>query len=337
MKKTEYRKITAASAAFFIASILCIMLMILTVLPMENAFGAQAEPERDITRMHPSGVKAASYNYSKIRISWDLAEGADGYAVYRSSAKNGTYKRCYTAESPEKNWYINTNRKAGTVWWYKVRAYQLADGKKVFSKYSVPVSAYARPGKVKVTGMESTGFIYRYLNLSWKPVRGADGYQVYMKERDAEKFTFMGNFEELEASVEIPDTTKEYDLKVRAYCLSGGKKVYGRFSEVASYGFDWTEGDLREAGEAYIRGQWPEASLDGTMSNGQPKTPYNGTSWLAVWPKRFCRYEPWEEVKAELTQAIEADVRIQGSPPQEVWFYVAPGSDINWVEVYLLK
>jgi hypothetical protein len=59
---------------------------------------------------------------------------ADGYIVYRSFSKNGTYKRVYTTDNPKKNWYINTNRKSGQIWWYKVRGYQLVDGKKVFSR-----------------------------------------------------------------------------------------------------------------------------------------------------------------------------------------------------------
>jgi len=161
------------------------------------------------------GVKAASYSYSKIRVSWDAVEDADGYIVYRASSENGTYRKSYTTDNPKKNWYINTNRKSGQVWWYKVRAYKLADGKKVFSKSSRPVCAYARPEKVKVTDIASTGFIYRYLDLKWQKVPGASGYQVYRKERYEEKYTFIGNFKEPEASIEVPDTTKEYDLKVR--------------------------------------------------------------------------------------------------------------------------
>jgi len=283
------------------------------------------------------GVKAVSYNYSKIRVSWDTVEGADGYIVYRASSENGTYRKSYTIDNPEKNWYINTNRKSGQVWWYKVRAYKLADGKKVFSKSSRPVCAYARPEKVKVTDIASTGFIYRYLDLKWQKVPGASGYQVYRKERYEEKYTFIGNFKEPEASIEVPDTTKEYDLKVRAYRMVDGKKVYGKFSKVMSYEFDWSEDDLAAAGERYILEQYPETTFSSVNSSGELKTPYNGTSWLAVWPKRFCRYEPWEDVKAELFAAIDADVKMQGTCPQDVCFYVMPNNDENWVTVYLLR
>ena len=103
------------------------------------------------------------------------------------------------------------------------------------------------------------------------------------------------------------------------------------------YEFDWNDTDLVSFGEEYILEQWPEATFSSTLSSGEFKTPYNGTSWLAVWPKRFCRYEPWEEVKAELQAAVDADVRMQGNHPQDVCFYVTQDNEENWVNVYLLK
>ena len=92
-----------------------------------------------------------------------------------------------------------------------------------------------------------------------------------------------------------------------------------------------------EVGTSYILQHWPDTVFDSTMSDGEVKTPYNGTSWLAVWPKRFCRYEPWKEVQAELIAAIDADVKMQGGPLQDVCFYIVPENDENWVTVYLLS
>jgi len=317
--------------------ILIILTVVLCMSLTAPAFAAGQKGDQMISDMKPENVKASGYNYSKIRISWDVMDNADGYIVYRASSENGTYKKVYTTDNVKKTWYINTNRKTGQTWWYKVRGYQIVDGKKVFSKYSKPDSAYARPNKVKITDVDCSGFIYRTLDLNWKSVVGATGYQVYMKERGEEKFSFMGNFKGTSASIDLPDTTKVYDLKVRAYTTVDGKKVKGYFSEVFSYEFDWSEKELIAAGEEYIRSQWPGTTFDNTLSTGEEKTPYNGTSWLAVWPKRFCLYEPWEEVKAELIAAINTDVKMQGDCPQEVCFYVSPDNDENWVTVYLLN
>lgn len=317
--------------------VFCLFLSVILFFLVVTPAHAAEEGKVMISDAKPSNVKASGYNYNKIRISWDAMENADGYTVYRASTESGTYKKVYTTDNIKKSWYINTNRQTGKIWWYKVRGYQLVDGKKVFSKYSKAVSAYARPNKVKVTDVGCSGFIYRTLDLEWKSVAGATGYQVYMRERGAEKFNFMGSFKGTAASIDLPDTTKIYDLKIRAYTTVDGKKVKGNFSEVFSYEFDWCEEELIAAGEEYIHSQWPGTTFDSTLSTGEEKTPYNGTSWLAVWPKRLCLYEPWEEVKAELIAAINTDVKMQREMLQEVCFYVTSDNDENWVTVYLLN
>lgn len=314
---------------------ICAVFLMAILITLALAGSAYAE---DVTGDRcPEGVKAASYNYSKIRVSWEASADADGYEVYRASSKDGKYKKVYSTDDPEKNWYINTNRKTGKVYWYKVRAYSGDDKTVQYMKFSKPVSASAKPGKVKGTRVSCSGYIYKTLELKWNKVAGATGYQVYMKERDAEKFTFMGNFKEEAASIELLDTTKVYDLKVRAYTTVDKKKVKGYFSEVFSYKFDWSEEDLLAAGTEYILSKWEGATFESTLSSGQAKTPYNGTSWLAIWPKRFCLYEPWEDVKAEFLSAIDTDVKMQGESPQAVCFYVTPDNDENWVTVYLLS
>lgn len=120
--------------------ILIILTVVLCMSLTAPAFAAGQKGDQMISGMKPENVKAAGYNYSKIRISWDAMENADGYIVYRSSSENGTYKKVYSTDNVKKTWHINTNRKTGQTWWYKVREYQIVDGKKVFSKYSKPDS-----------------------------------------------------------------------------------------------------------------------------------------------------------------------------------------------------
>ena len=53
------------------------------------------------------------------RISWQKAEGAVKYEVWRATSRNGTYTRIATT----RNLYqVNTNAKAGQTYYYKVRA-----------------------------------------------------------------------------------------------------------------------------------------------------------------------------------------------------------------------
>jgi len=55
----------------------------------------------------------------KPRISWEKVEGAVKYEIWRSTTKNGTYKRIATT----KNLYqVNKNAVAGKTYYYKVKA-----------------------------------------------------------------------------------------------------------------------------------------------------------------------------------------------------------------------
>ncbi|MGN0715029.1 MAG: hypothetical protein ACI4LN_04340, partial [Anaerovoracaceae bacterium] len=73
-------------------------------------------------------VKATSYSYSKIKVTWEKIDGLDGYIVYRATRKNGTYSKAFTTT---KSSYINTGRTTGKYYCYKVRGYKKIDGKTV--------------------------------------------------------------------------------------------------------------------------------------------------------------------------------------------------------------
>lgn len=77
-------------------------------------------------------AKAAGY----VMVSWSKVKGADGYQIYRSTSKNGTYEHLGTVESPKLSFKDNTpNYK--TVYYYKVRAYcEDSFGEKITGEYS---------------------------------------------------------------------------------------------------------------------------------------------------------------------------------------------------------
>ncbi len=68
-------------------------------------------------------------------VSWSAVDGADGYEIYMSRSKNGTYSKV-TDENIEFGPYIATGLKSNTTYYFKARAYTYVDGKKVYSNYS---------------------------------------------------------------------------------------------------------------------------------------------------------------------------------------------------------
>ena len=75
-----------------------------------------------------------------IRISWtEPNENIDGYEVFRSLKRNSGYgTNPYFQTTNTK--YVNTkNLKSGKTYYYRVRAYKMIDGTKIYSSWSFKV------------------------------------------------------------------------------------------------------------------------------------------------------------------------------------------------------
>ena len=71
----------------------------------------------------------------RITASWKGVSGATGYRIYRASAKNGKFSvirdSCGRAGS-----YTSTRLRSRKTYYYKMRAYRVVDGKKIYSSYT---------------------------------------------------------------------------------------------------------------------------------------------------------------------------------------------------------
>ena len=144
---------------------------------------APAPTTTNIKKITPA-VKAARYSYSKIKITWDKIEKADGYVIYRATSKSGKYKKLATV-SKSKTSYINTGLTCGKTYYYKLRAYDKQNGKTVYSKYSAVVSA--KPYLSKSTVVDAWGDTAMY--VQYKPIAGATDYQIQYRYTENGKTT----------------------------------------------------------------------------------------------------------------------------------------------------
>ena len=268
-----------------LVSVLITLAMILTMtVPAfaDDADGAAAPAELASTQVKaitPKNVKAASYSYTKIKVTWDKIEGVDGYKVYRATSKNGKYSLVRTTTSANTLSYINTGRTAGKTYYYKVRGYKKIGKTTYHTKYSAVTSAYARPNKASITSIvipyyekgtakkitESYGSTkvtryvwnvssannYKGFKVSWNKVTGATGYQLYMRQKGKTTWTSKGYYTGTSAKINF-DMEKEYEFKVRAYRTVGNKKIYGLCSPVKSYEFKWNKDDLIESAKRIV-------------------------------------------------------------------------------------
>lgn len=74
----------------------------------------------------------------KTTIRWAKVAKASGYEVYRSTSKNGTYKKVATVKSAKTLTTTDSKVKAATTYYYKVRAYKVVDKTKLYGAYSKP-------------------------------------------------------------------------------------------------------------------------------------------------------------------------------------------------------
>ena len=88
-------------------------------------------------------IKLRRYSKGKIRISWNAVPGAQKYQVYLYDYAKKKYVLRLTKNSNVKS-VLHRGLKNGKTYWYKVRAYRIVDGKRVYSSFSAAKKAVAR-------------------------------------------------------------------------------------------------------------------------------------------------------------------------------------------------
>ena len=81
------------------------------------------------------------------------------------------------------------------------------------------------PAKVRVGSNQQ-----ERLKLTWKKVKGADGYQIYQYKAKSDQYEKVASVDKGITSWKSSKTLKEHTYKIRAYKKKGKKRIYGRFS-----------------------------------------------------------------------------------------------------------
>lgn len=239
-RKSMRRMILAATLA---------VLMMLTAVPaMAETNGSEETPAaetenvllmasaaKELTSSQVKAItpaaKAASYSYSKIKVTWDKIDGVDGYIVYRATSKNGKFTKAYSTSNPNKLYYINTGRTTGKYYYYKIRGYKKINGKTVYTKYSPVTATYARPNKVKINEAYGSPAGVGGIMIDWEPVSGASRYEVQAKwKKDGtwsgwKTYTpnLWGEKEEIETYYSLLDFEKKYNPNKEVTILVNGE------------------------------------------------------------------------------------------------------------------
>lgn len=121
-----------------------------------------------------TGIRSTSNTSTSNTITWNASTKAEGYEVYQWIGTNDSYKLIGTTTSTK---FTNSKKSSGTMYRYKVRAYNTVDGQRIEGAYSSELTTCTLPANVSFslcsTDVDS-------ITLNWNKVSKATGYQVEM-------------------------------------------------------------------------------------------------------------------------------------------------------------
>ncbi len=245
MKKNRKRKSAVRPAAFFL---ICALAMN-PARPSVPAVGAEMADDLDIPaegqeetpeekdlweeegaeplELETPVLKTASRAGGVIKISWNEAEGAEEYVLTRSTRKDGGFQTICTAEAGTRS-YTDRDCAVGKKYYYRLTAFC---DEREFSAES-KVKAGRALGQAALTGISNVSGSKK-LVLSWKPVKGADSYQIERKNNKTGKYEKIGSAKGTENQYTDKDRNGGtcYTYRVRAADAGGG---WGSYSEKMS-------------------------------------------------------------------------------------------------------
>ncbi|MEY8517753.1 hypothetical protein AALC25_12745 [Lachnospiraceae bacterium 29-84] len=178
----------------------------------------------------PDKVKSLSAQYkssSNVEVTWKKASGASGYQIYRSTKKSGKYTLVKTI-SKGGTTKATIKHKAGTVYYYKIRAYATKPDKKpVYGNYSTAVAASTKAPKV------SASVKSKKVTLKWKKIPRAAGYRIYRCKTKSGKYKLVKTLtkaSKVKFTEKLPSGSKTWYYKVCAFEKQKSKKVNGASS-----------------------------------------------------------------------------------------------------------
>lgn len=119
-------------------------------------------------------------------------------------------------------WYLK-DKKVSTSEKYTVTVYE-------DTVYTAKFKKITAPGKV--TGLKASNQTTGKIRLSWKKTSGARGYELSRYNPAKRKWSVVKTTGQNDITVKGLSRAEVYKFRVRAYSISGSKKLYGKYSAV---------------------------------------------------------------------------------------------------------
>ena len=221
---------------------ICILICAIIVafaFTVDRSFAASSFNKTKVT-----DVKARVVENRTVQVSWKKRPGADGYVIYYAMSAGGKYREGANAGKDSTKAKIGS-LKIGNKYYFKVRAYREAPGKREYGKYSERVKCYITPAPPKVT-VNAVEPSTKKLRVSFTKSTGAAGYVVYRAKKG--KDGKVGKYKKIRT---LPASKRKfidnglssntrYYYKVKSFANPKKKKNFSSFSKAA---YDVTGGN----------------------------------------------------------------------------------------------
>lgn len=177
----------------------------------------------------------SSYTCNKIGLIWDDVDGADGYAIYRSTDKSSEGKLLKRIEGGSVNKYSDNSVKVGKTYYYTIKAYRIRNGEDVYSSVSRQIKQKAKLRTPAEVIAKRTS--YNTIQVTWTKVANASGYRIYRSTSEDGEYSRVAtviNGGTLLYKDVVPTCGQRYYYKVAAYRTYNKSKYFGNRSAAAS-------------------------------------------------------------------------------------------------------
>lgn len=180
----------------------------------------------------PSNLQARKASKSSITVSWNRINNVEGYELYRSTSKNGSYDLIATLTDST---YTDNNLSPGQEYFYKVRLYYNRDNTtKIDGVFSQSVACSLKPQNV--TTFSALPINQSNIDLKWGQVKDVDGYEIFRSTSQNGNFSLIKSISG-DKNVSFRDTVNwgnTYYYKIRSYVIGNGVKISSTDSLVRS-------------------------------------------------------------------------------------------------------
>ena len=183
--------------------------------------------------IRPAGLEEvkATQSTTWIKLTWEKAEGAAGYVVYRYDSATDSYKKLKSTTALT---YTDKELTAGTKYTYKVVPYGKSKTGNIYYSKTETIIGTATRTKTPTVTVTASGTSKAV--VKWNNVSGESGYQVWYSTAKDGTYKRFGNAKANATSLTVTGLSagKTYYFKVRSYTKTDSGYVYGAYSTVKS-------------------------------------------------------------------------------------------------------